>query len=52
MTGITGIYLHENIAAKSISMKIQDVDMDLTFKISTECLLTALRNDLNWEVKE
>ena len=52
MSGITGIYLHENIVDKSISMKIQDVDMDLMFKISTECLLTALRNDLNWEVKE
>ena len=52
MTGITGIYLHENIVERTITMKIQDVDMDLTFTISTECLLTALRNDLNWEVKE
>ena len=54
MTGITGIYMQRQIGFRedNVRVQLQGENMDCTFTVSFECLLTALRNDLDLEVKE
>ena len=54
MTGITGIYMSRQYARgeDNVIIRIEGENMNCVFTVSNECLLTALRNDLNMEVKE
>lgn len=53
-TAICGIYLKREYSrdGNTVTMEIQTENINLVAKVSEECLLTALRNDLGLEVVE
>lgn len=52
--GIHGIYLKRDYYRDGnvVTITIQAENVHIVAKVSEECLLTALRNDLNMEVGE